>query len=419
MKLETEILIIGGGAIGICAAHYLSERNHKVTVVEKGEICSGCSYGNGGLIVPSHCVPLAAPGVVWKALGWMFNPESPFYIKPRLDFELFSWLWKFRRACNIRQVQRATPVLRALSLASLRLYDDLAARKDLAFGYRKRGMLKAFNTVEGLEGGVEEARILEEAGVETRIVNPAEIGELEPNIRVRATGGVFYPQDAHLIPVEFVRQLARDVEKRGVGIETSTEVIGLETSGRNITIVKTTRGDFAAREIVLAGGSWSPGIVRDLHLRLPIQPAKGYSVTIRRPSPCPDLPISFGEAKVGVTPMEDDTLRFAGTLELAGFDLSVDPRRVASILKAVPQYFPDLDPETFELIEIWRGLRPCTPDGLPFLGRHHAYDNLILAAGHAMIGISLAPITGRLVSQLVARENPEIDLGLFNLDRFE
>ena len=417
MKRETEILVIGSGAIGICAAHYLSEQNHKVAVVEKGEVCSGCSYGNAGLIVPSHCVPLAAPGMVSKALGWMFDPESPFYIKPRLDFELFSWLWKFRRACNRRHVQMAAPFLRTLSLASLRLYDDLAARKGLAFGFRKEGMLKAFNTPDGLEAGVEEARTLQDAGVETRIMNPEEIRELEPNIQIRATGGVFYPQDAQLNPFQFVHELARDVEKRGVDIHTSTEVLGLKTSGREITVVKTTRGDFTAREIVLAGGSWSPGIVRDLNLRLPIQPAKGYSITIKRPSQSPNIPISFGEAKVGVTPM-GDTLRFGGTLELAGLDLSVNTRRVAAILKAVPQYLPDLDPETFELIEIWRGLRPCTPDGLPFLGRPRAYDNLIIAAGHAMIGISLAPITDRLVSQLVARETPEIDLALLNVERF-
>ena len=417
MKRETEILVIGGGAIGICAAHFLSEQNLKVAVVEKGEICSGCSYGNGGLIVPSHCVPLAAPGVVSKALARMFDPESPFYIKPRLNFELFSWLWKFRRSCNRSHVQMATPVLRALSLASLRLYDDLAARKGLAFGFQRKGMLKAFNTQDGLEAGIEEARTLQDGGVETRIMNPEEIRELEPNIQIRATGGVFYPQDAHLIPFQFVRQLARDVEERGVDIHTSTEVLGLETSGREIEIVRTTRGNFTAREIVLAGGSWSPGIARDLNLHLPIQPVKGYSITIKRPYPCPNIPISFGEAKVGVTPM-GDTLRFGGTLELAGLDLSVNTRRVAAILKAIPHYFPDLDPETFELIEIWRGLRPCTPDGLALLGRPSAYDNLTIAAGHAMIGISLAPITGRLVSQLVARETPEIDLALLNVDRF-
>jgi len=417
MKRETEVLVIGGGAIGICAAHYLRERDLRVTLIEKGEICSGSSYGNGGLIVPSHCVPLAAPGGVSKALRGMFDPESPFRVKPRLDLDLLAWLWKFRGACNRRHVQAAAPVLSALTLASLQLYEELAAREDLAFGFRKKGLLRVFNTRDGFESGVDDARILQSAGVETRTVNADEIGELEPNVRIRAVGGVFFPQDAHLIPVRFVLELARDAEKRGVEIHTSTEVLGIETSGREITVVKTSRGDFSAREIVLAGGAWSPGIVRGLNLRLPIQPAKGYSITIKRPSPCPEIPISFGEASAGLTPM-GDTLRFAGTVELAGLDLSVDTRRVAAILKAVPIYLPELDPQKFELIEIWRGLRPFTPDGLPYLGRPRGYENLIVAAGHAMIGMSLAPITGRLVSQLVAKENPELDLALLNVDRY-
>ena len=418
MKTETDVLVIGGGAIGVCSAYYLSKQGRAVAIVEKGDIGSGSSYGNAGLIVPSHSTPLAEPGMISKGIKWMFNPESPFYIKPHFSCDLISWLWKFWRACSKRQMNRSIPVIRDLSLASLRLFDELAAIEGLEFGYETRGVLAAFNTEKGLEGGVKEARLMQKNGLEASILNADEIQELEPGIRTTAIGGVYYPQDAHLVPHRYVRELARHIAHQGAEIHTFTEVLSFETSGRKITTVKTTRGDFSAEEIVLAGGSWSSGIARDLKIKLPIQPAKGYSVTFKRPPGCPRIPFVLAEAKVALTPL-GDALRFAGTLELAGLDLSINMRRVQAILKAVPGYLPDIHPENLELIEIWRGLRPCTPDGLPFLGRPMAYDNLILAAGHAMIGISLSPITGKLVSQLAANEKPLIDLAALNVERFD
>jgi D-amino-acid dehydrogenase len=417
MTHDADVLIIGGGVIGICAAYYLKERGCTVTVIEKGEVCSGCSYGNAGLIVPSHSVPLAAPGMVAQGLRWMFNPESPFYIKPRLDRELFSWLWKFRGACNAGHVRRAMPIIRDLSLASLQLYKELAARDDLAFGFEHRGMLSVYRSAEHLKESSDEVRRLQDIGLEVSVLNGDEVRALEPRVRMNTAGGVFYRQDAHLTPAKFVRALAHAVEKKGAAIHPSTEVLGFETSGRRVATVRTTRGDFAAREVVLAGGTWSPGIARDLRINLPMQPAKGYSVTVKRPESSPLIPMVLAEARVGVTPM-GETLRFAGTLELAGLDFSINQRRVRAILRAVPEYLPDLNPANLELIEIWRGLRPCTPDGLPYLGRARRYDNLTIAAGHAMIGVSLGPVTGKLVSQVVAGEPPRIDLAMFSVERF-
>ncbi|MBI4553184.1 MAG: FAD-dependent oxidoreductase [Candidatus Latescibacteria bacterium] len=418
MTHDADVLVIGGGVIGICTAYYLTERGRTVTVIEKGEVCSGSSYGNAGLIVPSHSVPLAAPGMVSQGLRWMFNPESPFYIKPRLDRELFSWLWKFRGACNAGHVRRAMPVIRDLSLASLRLYEELTTRDDLQFGFERRGLLVVFRSAEHLKEGSEEVRRLQDIGLEVSVLNGDEVRALEPHVRMNTAGGVFYHQDAHLIPAKFVRELARSVEKKGAAIHPSTEVLGFETAGRRVATVKTTRGDFSAQEIVLASGTWSPGIARDLRINLPMQPAKGYSVTVKRPESSPVIPMVLAEARVGVTPM-GETLRFAGTLELAGLDFSINRRRVQAILRSVPEYLPDLNPANLELIEIWRGLRPCTPDGLPYLGRARRYDNLTIAAGHAMIGVSLGPVTGNLVSQVVAGETPWIDLTMFSVERFD
>ena len=417
MRQELDVVVIGGGVIGISCAYFLNQRGRQVTVLEKGEICSGSSYGNAGLIVPSHSIPLAAPGVMAQGLKWMFDPQSPFYIKPRLNLDLLAWLWRFRGACNRRQMNKAMAVIRDLSLASLRLYEQLADLNGLDFAFQKRGMLLLYKTDETLREGTEEAHQLEGIGLETRILNHQDLADLEPNVRINANGGVYFPQDAQIIPARFVQQLASYVQAKGVEVRTQTEVIGLEMRSGRIVTVRTTRGDLAPRQVVLAGGSWSPGIARDLPLELPIQPAKGYSITVKRPARSPQIPLMLHAAKVGITPM-GDTLRFAGTLELAGMDLSINTRRVQAILNAVPQFLPDLDPAGLELIEIWRGLRPCTPDGLPCIGRTRTCANLTVAAGHAMIGMSLGPITGKLVSDVVIGEKPDIDLRLLAVDRF-
>ncbi|MBQ41113.1 MAG: FAD-dependent oxidoreductase [Gemmatimonadetes bacterium] len=411
-----DVLVVGGGVVGVCVAYYLARAGRRVCLVERGEVCSGCSHGNAGLLVPSHSVPLAAPGVVAKSLKWMFNPASPFYIKPRLDRELLSWLWRFNRACNRRQVQRAMPLIRDLSMESLRLYDELAA-DGTEFGLEHKGVLMLYKTEAGLREQVADGKAMGEFGIEARELSLSEISELSPNLSVDALGGVYYPQDGHVTPMQLVPEIARRAREMGVEVHTHTEVLAFERSGARISRVVTTRGDFTPEEVVLTAGSWSGVLARELGLRLPIQGGKGYSITFKRPLEAPSLPIVCGEAKIGVTPMID-ALRFAGTLELAGLDLTISRQRVAAVLSGVPLYLPDLKPEEMELVEIWRGLRPCTPDGLPFLGRARHIDNLTVAAGHAMIGVSLGPVTGKLVAEVVSGEKPSIDLDLLKVDRY-
>ena len=415
MEAHDDILIIGGGVIGVCTAYYLAEKGQRVTLVEQGDIASGSSYGNAGLIVPSHSVPLAAPGVLTQGLRWLLDPESPFYIKPRFDFALFRWLVRFAAASREGPMRRAIPVLRDLGRASRTLFDELAALDGLEFGYERKGSLLIYFTQRGLEGGFEEAHLLNEFDVAAEPLDAAQVRELEPNVLPGVAGGVYFPTDTHLRPADFVRGLTVHAEKRGACIRTNTEVLGFDTSGRKVVRVKTTRGDFAPAQIVLAAGAWSPVVARDLRLRVPIQAAKGYSITIKRPAHSPTIPLLLGEARVAVTPM-GDFLRLAGTLELAGLDLSIHSRRVAAIQRAARRYVPGLD--QIEPLEIWRGLRPCTPDGLPIVGRARAFDNLIVAAGHAMVGMTLGPITGRLVAQLACGDKPDIDVGALRLERF-
>lgn len=418
MYHKTETLVIGGGAIGICCAYYLHGLGKNVTVVEKDDICSGSSYGNAGLIVPSYSTPLAAPGVIFQGLKWMFNPESPFYIKPRFQKEFLRWLWKFRSACNENNVRMALPILSGLSSASMDLFDDLAALEGLNFGFEKNGIVEIFNTNKGFEKGAKDARRLKEYGIEHKILENGEIIQYTQGLRTTAVGGIFFPGDAHLIPDQFVRQLARHLEKKGVQLLSSVEVLGFETSGRKVTTVKTTRGDISVEEVILAGGSWSAEMARELKIKILMEPAKGYSVTYKRPPGFPSAPLAMAETKVVLTPMSD-VVRFAGTLELAGFDMSINKRRVHAILKAVSAYFPDIDTDALELIEIWRGLRPCSPDGLPYLGRPRRYDNLIISTGHGMKGISLAPITGKIVAQLASGQTPAMDIAALSIERFD
>lgn len=414
---KTETLIIGAGAIGVCCAFYLNALGKDVLLVEKDDICSGSSYGNAGLIVPSHSIPLAAPGVIGQGLKWMFKPHSPFYIKPRLNRDFLTWLWHFWRGCNIQHARRSIPVLHDLHAASLGLFHELAKLDGLNFGLVKKGMLELFNTRSGYDKGIKNIHLLKEFGIENRSLPPKELAAFLDGIRTTAVGAVYLTQDAHIIPDCFVQQLAGYIEDKGVRLLTSCEVLDFETSGRHVNRVKTTRGNIQAEEIVLAGGAWSTELARLLQLKLSIQAAKGYSITYKRPAQCPALPVMLAESKVVLTPMED-TLRFAGTLELSGFDQTVNLGRVQAILDAVCAYFPDMDPGSLELLEIWRGLRPCSPDGLPYVGRAPRLDNVIIAAGHGMLGISLAPITGKIISQLSTSDNPSFNMAALSLERF-
>jgi len=409
-----DVLVIGGGIVGVTSAHYLAAKGRSVTLLEKGEISSGCSAGNAGFVCPSHSIPHAAPGVIKKGLKWMFDPDSPFYIKPRFSPALFSWLWKFRAACTEERVRRVMTLLRDLHCASVELFDELA--KTLDFGWRREGLLSLYRTAHAYQDGLKESALLQEIGVPSRALTPEEIAAKVPGARPGLVGGILFPGDAHIDPLAFVRGLADHGRSRGVQVRTGVEVLGFSTSGRKIRAVRTSEGEVTADQIVLATGAWSPTLARDLGLGIPIQPAKGYSITMTRPEKCPSVPLLLAEAKVGVTPLPDNRLRLAGTLELAGLDLTINERRVEAIRRGANTFLEGL--EASGPGEVWRGLRPCTPDGLPILGRAARFDNLILAAGHAMIGVSLGPVTGSLVARIACGDAIDLDLAPLKPERF-
>ena len=419
MNSETRsTFVIGGGVIGLSTAYYCARRGHRVTLIDcNPEQRDGCSFGNAGMVVPSHFVPLAAPGMVALGLKWMWNPESPFYIKPRLDRELILWAWKFMRAANARHVARSAPLIRDLSFASRACFEELAALPDNDFGLVQKGLLMLCKTQKSLDHDAVYAKQAIELGVPAEVLDAKRVAMLDPDVTMDIAGGIYFPKDCHLSPNRFMAGLKRQCDALGVRFVWSSEVAAFTQDGARIAGVRTASDGFVADEIVLCGGAWSPLVGSQLGLELPMQAGKGYSLTVAKPRELPRLCSIFTEARVAVTPM-GGTLRFGGTMEIAGLNQDINPVRVQGIIKAVPKYFPKFTPDDFAGIHPWRGLRPCSPDGLPYLGRTAKFTNLTIATGHAMMGLSLGPITGKLVSEILCGEKPSFDLTMLNPDRY-
>lgn len=411
--MSKNILIIGGGVIGLSTAYYAAKRGLRVSVVDRGG--GGCSFGNAGMIVPSHFTPLAAPGMVAMGLKWMWNPESPFYIKPRLNWELAAWAWKFMRASTKEHVARCAPVIRDLSFASRALFEELAHTLD--FGLVKRGLLMLCKTQRTLDEEARTAATANALGVPAEVLDAKATAALDPAVTMDIAGSVYFPTDCHLSPERFMAALRGELEKMGVTFHDDTTVKGWRTEGRRVLAVETSRGEMEADEFALCGGAWSPEILQGLRVCLPMQAGKGYSLTLAKPRELPQLCAIFTEARLAVTPM-CGALRFGGTMEIAGLDEAINARRVAGIVKAVSRYYPQFSPDDFADVKPWAGLRPCSPDGMPFIGRIRAYDNLSTATGHAMMGLSLAPITGKLMADVFMRELPAINLCLLDPERY-
>jgi D-amino-acid dehydrogenase len=415
MKRHVDVVIIGAGIVGVCTAYYLLERGRKVAILDRGDICSGSSYGNAGAISPSHAIPLASPGAVKSALKWMFKPESPFYLRPRLDRELLAWFWRFWRSCDAGRVREVLPFLRDFERESLKLYASLVAKEKLDCDFRQKGALYLFDSAAGFAHGAKDAQLLLENGIELEILDGPAVQEFEPAARPNACGGIHFKEDAHLDPARFVRSLAEVVRAKGGEIYSHTETVQMQKVGHDVRSIRTTQGVFQPEQIVLAAGAHSSLIVRELGIRLPIEAAKGYSVMVKRRQACPRLPTLLKEARVYVTPY-GDRIRFAGTFELVGVNMAIDRRRLDAVATAVNRYLTGF--EDLEELEVWRGLRPMTPDAMPILGRSATVDNLWYATGHGMVGVGLGAISGRVVADLVVGCKPTFDLRFVEPKRF-
>jgi D-amino-acid dehydrogenase len=414
-----KVVIIGGGIVGLATAYYAARRGHRVTILERdARPGGGCALGSAGMIVPSHFIPLAAPGMVALGLKWMLDRESPFHVRPRFSRSLFSWGWRFMRAANAAHVARSAPLLRDLHLASRACYEEWS--EELGdIGLVRKGLLMLCKSEHGLSEEEKTAAMARGLGIAAECLTRRETEALEPSLRFDIAGAVYYPRDCHLTPDRLLAALRDAVADAGVEIAWETVPARWRIEGDRIASITTDRGEvIRGDEYVLAAGVRSTNVGEQLGVRLPMQAGKGYSMTLASPSRLPAICAILSEARVAVTPM-GTSLRIGGTMELGVLDESIDPARVRGIVRAVPRYFPDFRADDFRDLSVWCGLRPCSPDGLPYLGRFTRYTNLSAATGHSMMGLSLAPITGKLMAEVLSDEDPSIDIGALSPERYD
>ena len=377
---QKKIVIIGGGVVGLCTAYYLSKGGHEVTVVDKGKLNSGASHVNAGYLTPSHIIPMAAPGMVSKGFRWMFKASSPFYIKPRFDKDLIRWGLKFMKSCTPTHVQQSMQAILNINLLSKQLFLEMQEHSKFDFHLETKGLLKK-----------------------------------QPQAPMDIAGAYWYESDAHSTPEVFMKNMINVLKEAGVSFLLEKEVTHFKTKGSSITSVCISQEEIKSDEVVVASGAWSEHLLKALGIQLSVQAGKGYRINTRQPTGI-KLPTLLLEAKVAVTPMQGFT-RFGGTMELSGINHKINTKRVAAIAQAATDYYPQINVAQKELKDVKCGLRPLSPDGLPFIGRHSSCKNLVLATGHSMMGWSLGPATGKLVTELISNQQTSMAIDQFSPER--
>ncbi|PRD57298.1 NAD(P)/FAD-dependent oxidoreductase [Sphingobacterium gobiense] len=420
MKAENKgtVIIIGGGIAGLSSAFYLVQDGWKVSVLEQYTLENNCSYGNAGMLVPSHFTPLAAPGVVAQGIRWMFDKKSPFYVRPSLSWNLLNWGMNFLKHANKRHVDRHAEVLRDANQYSSGLYNEWAKMPGFDFELKQNGIILLYKTEAVRHEEIELAKRAQDLQLDVDILDAEAIQGLEPHIKLDVLGGTFYKCDGKLYPPKLMKQLIAYLKDAGVTFHEQTAVTKFLLSGKKVKEVITTKGHFAADEVVLATGASLSKMAAKLGVKMPIMPGKGYSF-MYRPSESHRLQHAalLLEARVAVTPM-DGQIRFSGTMELGSANDRIYRNRVQGIVESVPKYFPDLDVQYPE-DKIWFGYRPCSPDGIPYLGRLDKVSNVTVAGGTGMMGISLGPAFGKIVADTLANQPSEVEIKTFKPDRFD
>lgn len=408
-------LIIGGGIIGLNIAYYLLKEGHEVTVIDKGDLTTGASYINAGYITPSHFIPLSSPGIITKGLKWMLNSNSPFYVKPRLNSDFLNWAWNFKKSAIQAKVDKAIPAIKNINLFSRDLYQSMQESADFNFEFDRKGLLMCYKLEET---GHEEGQVAEIAlreGLNVKHLNREELKLIEPNVDFDVMGAYFYDTDAHMTPNDFMRDMITFLKKKGVEFILNDEVEDFKISNGKIDAVKTKTREIQVEEVVLAAGTWTSKLAKKLAIPIPLEAGKGYSFNVKKETGI-RIPAVLVEARVAVTPMNGFT-RFAGTMELSGINETISRKRVDSIVNAAESYYKDLKIDIEVINNAKSGLRPCSPDGLPYIGKSNSVKNLVFATGHAMMGWSLGPATGKLVSEIISGTKLSLDIDPFRPDR--
>ncbi|WP_420601406.1 NAD(P)/FAD-dependent oxidoreductase [Flagellimonas sp.] len=416
MSRNKNVIIVGGGIIGLSSAYFLQKEGHNVTVLDKSNMDGGASHVNAGYITPSHIIPLASPGMISKGIKYMFNSASPFYMKPRLDMDFMKWAWYFKKSSTTSKVKQAMPIIKDINLLSRELFEGIKASGDLGdFHLERKGLLMVYQTQKEGDHEMEVARIAGDMGLEVNTLDSEGLGKVEPNIKLNALGAVHYECDGHTTPTQFMERMIDYLPKCGVKINKNEEVLDVVVSGDKITEVKTNKDNYKADEVVFAAGSWTSQLSKKLNLNMPLQAGKGYRINVESPTNI-SMPAILMEAKMAVTPMQGYT-RFAGTMEFSGINHDIRRERVEAIARGAERYYEGLKISEEDKSNAQCGLRPVTPDGLPYIGASKQFGNLTLATGHAMMGWSLGPATGKLVTELISDKKLSMNINPFAPER--
>lgn len=413
-----KVVVIGGGIIGLSSAYYLQKSGHEVTVLDKGDFSDNCSYGNAGYVCPSHFIPLATPGIVWKGLKWMFNSRSPFYVRPSLNASLIDWGIKFMKSATNKKMEAAAVPLRDIAMLSQQEYKIWAALPGFDFAYEQKGLLEVFQTKPVAEHAKHTVEKGKELGLDAELLSYEELQQLEPQTKFNALGAIFFKCDAHLYPNKLMKVLLTHLKQQGVQLRAGEEATGFEKENSRIKKVITAKQVHEADEVVIATGAWSRQVAALLDTKIPMMPGRGYSVTLENSKYFLNYPAILAEGRVAITPMDGNKIRFGGTMEVVPTTTPPRYHRVEGILNAVKRFIPEFDVPMPSTDKIWYGYRPCSADGLPYIGRINSYKNVVAATGHAMLGLSLGAGTGKLVSELVNEQAASMDIKPFEVERF-
>lgn len=405
--------IIGGGIIGLCSAYYLLKEGFEVTIIDKSDISGGASFVNAGYITPSHFIPLAAPGMISKGIKYMFDSSSPFYMKPRWDKEFLKWAWLFKKSCTKQHVERSAQAILDINLLSQQLFKELYTSGAIDFHMEHKGLLMAFQKEASKKHEQEVVERASAMGLKVSLLSKDRLAQLEPNLI--AEGAFHYHCDSHTTPQLFMKSMQQFLQKKGVSFKTFEEVLSINPIQDKIE-VKTTKNTYRTDEVVVATGAWSEKVAKQLGVYLPIQGGKGYSINTEGPTEI-NYPTILMEANVAVTPMQGFT-RFAGTMEVAGLNENIRKERVQAIANAANKFYKNVSLSETEKEKAAYGFRPVSPDGLPFIGKLGSYKNITIATGHAMMGWSLGPGTGKLVAELISKKETSMSLERFLPERF-
>lgn len=395
---RTDVVVIGGGAIGLAAAYYVAKAGANVTVLERGQLGQGCSFGNAGLIVPSYSIPLATHQRLFEAMAWVLRRGSPITLKPRASALLIDWLFLFAASCTSKKAAATTQLLSDLGRLSMELFNRIPGLRQEC-GFQQAGWLHLYRTEAGLAQAAEEAGRLQRSAIRSLVLTEHEIRELEPLAKRQLVGGIYYPDEAHLVPDRFNTLLAHLAAEQGARLNENVEVTSFEQEHGQVQAVLANGAKFRAGIYILAAGAWTPLLARGLGLRLPVEAARGYSLDFAAPSLPLRLPLLLGEAHVVATPMGDRG-RITGAFELVGMKSRVDETRINAICDAPAEYLSNVGSLVHQ--SAWSGFRPASPDGIPFVGPTRRYPNLLLAAGHGTLGMTLSLVTGKLLADLVS-----------------